>query len=290
MWDQWPAVFGFVAMCAAALCSVFEPRIYIYWLITAGCVLTPIAILLSYWFIGSRFPIDQSVAGALDFEAAPKSTLSTLPSRAPIYLALIAAVISLCANPVFRLTARPPINKACDPPVVAPGDKVRIYVDNSIRSVDGIWGGRASAVVINHEEIELRRVSSKHHIPRESIRVDGDAPTTRVPKTYVDVEIPNHPGLAGSTLELAIELKVTCPIRRRQRSFQYEEFQLSDNRSIEIGTPTEARGDYWTQLVSAIVGVCLTGFASAAALHRNSRIAKSMPRPEVLLDEVQEVG
>jgi len=110
----------------------------------------------------------------------------------------------------------------------------------------------------------------------------------KVPRTFVDVELPDRSDLAGATLDLAIDLSIVYPKEIGSRQFRYESVNVAKERSIRVGTATQASVDLWVGYVAFALGLCFAGAASAWALWRNWRIQKSARRPEVFIERIEE--
>ena len=113
--------------------------------------------VISLWYIGTGwwFPlVGKMNAAALDRHARDEARSAATSSgrRRPTIVLLLAAFVLLLLQPAYRLSLGPIANVGkCEPPVVAPGDDLKLLLKADWLAVNGDWGGSAKLDVVNGE-------------------------------------------------------------------------------------------------------------------------------------------
>ncbi len=287
--DPWPATLGILAMVIFIMLAHESPKLVNYFLCSAAAAGIAIAMLVAFIWIEIRFGFARRQTGLLEPAKANRAISSPLHrSRWPIYAMLVVSTVFLISHPVSRWTLRAPLNDNCDPFVIAPGDTVRIYMDNSLSSLDGYWTAEARLTVNNAFDYDPPlefAISTQPHQETDFVRVPDEARSQR-PRVYADVTLPDDSALAGASIDLAIDMQVVYIKTVGRHQFRFETETLSQERAIQVATVEQARLDQTMYDLCYSLGFCFAVVASAWALGRNWRIQKSAPRPDVVIDEI----
>jgi len=259
-----------------------------YWVAGAGYIMIALTLLFGFWHVGRRFPLAYHTT-ASSVHAAQNTTgpSARLQARTPIYFFLVVSTLAFCIQPLARIKQSSVVNGSCEPAVVAPGQEVRIYVDNSLDALDGHWGGDALITLLNEQDFKQLpelTISTREHRPADIITTEN---RLKRPSIYAEVGIPDRAELAGATLMLAIQIDVVYPQRTGPNKFLYQRTSISHRHSVRVATPSQATADRMLGYAYAI-GLCSAAIGIAWALWRNERIRKSPP--EVLIEQVVAVA
>jgi hypothetical protein len=132
-----------------------------------------------------------------------------------VYGVLVLAVVVCAAPEGVRLLSGWTLNDSCDPPVVGPGEKVRVEFPRRLGTVGGKWNGQAEVRLLNGEE---NRLPADYSIPvstnsatwGDTIEVLASHANEETP-VWAELYLPDDPSLAGKSLRLQIDLSVECP-------------------------------------------------------------------------------
>lgn len=165
----------------------------------------------------------------------------------------------------------------------APGGVVRVFLAETVPTVDGLWNGVSQVTVRNAKELGIEpKLNSGCAQYRwgESIRTSSTS--NRDAKLYVDVYIPDKPELDGKTLELDIALSITFPFRTKSGVFDETSREFVSRGSITLDSAKyEQAEQLWTTLgMGGVAGValgCLAFVALAIALRNQGNATRLDP-------------
>jgi hypothetical protein len=129
----------------------------------------------------------------------------------------LAAALAGSAEIVLQV-CRWPRNANCQPEVVGPGDRVKIYFPDQVMSINGFWTGTASAQILNGEALGLPQnelpAFTRQATWHEAIQ-DKRNQREQFSSIWVEVVLPQEPGLAFQTLQMRFTVEVRYPTANR---------------------------------------------------------------------------
>jgi hypothetical protein len=184
------------------------------------------------------------------------------PSRVQ-WIVLILLGLSTLVLPsaeYLRLAARWPYNAHWSPGVVGPGDHPRFYLDGEIKSVKGLWKGKATARVINAEELGLANVELLAATTKNDSwgkMIFGKSTSARSETPWVEIAIPDRPDLADKELRIQIHLDTEYPADVKG-GFIEEEKSFEQPATVKLASMPMAGSSYQgLYLVMGIGGVVM---------------------------------
>ncbi|HTU18591.1 MAG TPA: hypothetical protein VMG10_11070 [Gemmataceae bacterium] len=169
------------------------------------------------------------------------------PAHVVAYVLFGLGVLAVVSPELLRTMYRWPVNRACYPHIVGPGDAPYIYFPNKITSIKGYWQGNIQQVeVLNAAEVGLESASFSTVTNQDSwdssISIGSEESKTSSDTLWVRVYLPNDPWLEGKTLKLKMKLIVVYP---RLNGNNVEEVSESYSHTEEIRlSSAEARHSY----------------------------------------------
>lgn len=291
-WDQWPGVFIPMGLCALTILQIDIVHLYGYWLAVAGILALFLLALFAFRRIEQAYPIGSPLIGPTTDGNHAKGEVR-LPNRRLAYVLLNIAALTSLLQPLVRLMASLPLNDHCSPPLLAPGDSVKIYIDSSLQSLNGSWGGEAQVTVLNASEfdppltVECTTEGRKH---ADVILERRDRNQSHVVKAFIVVFLPDRSDLVGRTVRLAIDMQIELPRRISfSDEFRYESEALHGEQDLRVATPTEAAIDSWGGgLWGPVTGIGLYIAAVAWLFWTNRRIGQFDRPPKVFVEGLEE--
>jgi hypothetical protein len=149
---------------------------------------------------------------------------------------LALGILPFVTPELVRLAFGWPLNRDWYPAVVGPGDESRIYFDQTIYSLKGLWTGRAAAEVVNAREVGLDR-ERLEATTREADWGDvihfEEKHRGGVQRPWVDVRIPDSPQLGGKELRVKVDLAAVFPADQG-KIFVNQERQFTQTASVKL--------------------------------------------------------
>jgi hypothetical protein len=157
------------------------------------------------------------------------------------FLLFALAPVSVLTAEIVRTTQGWPANSNCYPPVVGPGDEVRIYFPQTVRSAEGHW--RATPTVeVQSEEIaglpdaQVHATSANDQWGATISGSGNNPPTNKHVRLWMKVQIPDAPDLSNNRLPLQLKLKVSYPqLTGRYREFKEVAEEYTHQTELQLG-------------------------------------------------------
>lgn len=156
---------------------------------------------------------------------------------------LPAAVVAAALPEVMRSSHTWPLNDACYPPVVGPGDHTRVYMPEKISSIKGYWRGRPYVTVIPTGGMPINVPAKANQndwgssISAKSSEKDSSS------SPWVEIDLPPNDSLAGKQVACEIQMQVQYPHAFGSSSFQTETTHMRHNVSLAMA-PAGAGAQY----------------------------------------------
>jgi hypothetical protein len=182
---------------------------------------------------------------------------------------------------IARVVRAWPANARAAPPVAGPGERVRLYFPEHIRSLNRMWRGDGTVEIANSAQLGTSLylvASSKSDSWASTIyeSPDFEKMSRKDSQVWLEVVLPERPELAGRTIELVMSLDVTYPVEaghshdRRERFFKSEHRAFKCTVHLQVA-PRGAASAYESMFVlGTLGGTCLLFAASIwiyAVLH-----------------------
>jgi hypothetical protein len=149
--------------------------------------------------------------------------------RTACYVLLVAAVLAFLVPEAVRLQRGMISNAGWYPQAVGTGEEAYVYFPDSVTSIKGLWSARASASLINEEELGLARpgIVEPKRLPappppllpaRSRTETWGgtlhfkSSEKDKSSRLWAYVRLPDKPDLVGKTLDIRVELDVSYPV------------------------------------------------------------------------------
>ena len=179
----------------------------------------------------------------------------------------------LAVVPEAVRTARAwPVNPACYPPVVGPGDTTRIYFDQTITSVKGYFRGTSEATVQGNagRPVPVRSTTADNDWGSTISVKDGEKRNETRP--WVELTLPADPAWGSRTVDCAAKLSLEYPvIGSSDTSFATYAATLSEHFPVRLGPPRSGAAYnslWWTASAAAAAVLALGGLALVVAARR----------------------
>ncbi len=152
-------------------------------------------------------------AGEQNASAAPRMRGWNPSYLLPIILGLLAAGLAGSAEIALQVNHWPR-NSNWEPDVAGPGDRVRTYFPNKLKSINGLWTGTASAEILNAEELGLKQgqlaAFTRQTTWGQTIQTERKH-AEKFSELWAEVVLPQEPGLAWQTLHIRFTVEVEYP-------------------------------------------------------------------------------
>ena len=224
------------------------------WLVTGVCTTVGLAYWLFEWKDSNANParnrelaqtrltqgILRSGSTATSLDARPGLQLRQSPLRRAAAACLLAAIVLAPLPELQRLARHWPCNPDVFPSVAGPGDTVRLYMDESLESVQGYWRGSpkvrlsipGARVAQRFPEATTNNNSWGHSISAK----DSEKSKSFTP--WVEFALPSD-GAFGTArnLKCEIALSVSYPHLTDSDSFFVDTSDLTREADIELAPP-----------------------------------------------------
>jgi hypothetical protein len=139
---------------------------------------------------------------------------------------------------IVRLLAGWPLNSACDPVVIGPGDTAFVYLPDKVTSIKRLWNGRASVALINAQELgQAQILQAEGKKDTWSRLIWGKDTKPHDTWLWTRVTVPEADALAGKQLELRITLEVKYPASQGALSFQDQYQTFEHTALVSLASP-----------------------------------------------------
>jgi hypothetical protein len=228
---------------------------------------------------------EASVAGKLRFQPGQTSARAddyATPSRSIFHLmalVLVLASVGLAAAPELLRSARKwPLNTACYPPVVGPGDHTRIYMPDAIQSVKDYWRGWPTAAIHYNGESSALHATTNENTWDSTISVKSEEKST-TSHPYVDVTFPTSADLAGKTVTCDLDLALEYPqITASGDKYHVIKGKMHHTLMIDLapaGAGTQYNSTWWSG--TSLAGVLIA--FSSLLLYLSARSSAGQAKP-----------
>jgi hypothetical protein len=258
-WTFWIALVLLSSLVIARIYDVLRTNIAT-WIITFFCAAVALAVILNeirnpnknlssnVQLANSRVAIGQVRMDRPGRSGSPVDEF-VRPRRSiglKILFLLLIATIPLAASPeLFRLSYSWPLNEECYPPVVGPGDETRIYMNQTISSINGYWRGKPKVTI--HIDGDLNTI---HALAYSSTNYWGSSISAKssdikdIANPDVLITVPNEASLAGKTARVDINLDVEHPITVASLTFETQTTQMYRTVPLRVASISNAGKSY----------------------------------------------
>ena len=251
---QWHAIM----MAFAAVWVV--PLILVYtgwmsrWLAIAVTFVFAIVMILVHCRMQWRYPrgskalaakklLNDDIRVKAGTERKPESWEKPESIRAgmAVWISLGVAVCSLVlfvASDALLLATGWPTNNVWHPEVGGPGDSMWVFVPSNVKSVKGLWGGQAHAVLhcVDDPNIVIPLDSETRNVGwGDRINLDKGDRNQDSNSPWVGVYIPDDPRLAGKKVRIEITLNMAVPVMAGQNQFVTQWFLIQRTEQATLG-------------------------------------------------------
>jgi hypothetical protein len=152
--------------------------------------------------------------------------------RSIAFALLLVGTAAAGSAEIVRLGARWPLNSACDPVVIGPGDTAFVYLPDKVTSIKRLWNGRASVSLINAQELgQAQFLQAEGKKDSWSRLIWGKDTKPHDTWLWAQVTVPEDAALAGKQLNLRITLDVKYPASQGALSFQ-DQYQTFGHTAV----------------------------------------------------------
>jgi hypothetical protein len=196
----------------------------------------------------------------------------------------------------LRLAAGWPYNAHWSPGVVGPGDHTRFYLDGEIKSVKGLWKGKATARVVNAEELGLANVGQLATTTKNDSWgkiIFGKSTSSKSETPWVGIIMPDRADFAEKELQIQIHLDTEFPADSKG-GFVDDEKSFEQTTTVKLArTPAAGstyQGLYFVMGIGGVVVNLLLGLWLGATGRAISKLALPSETQEFDEDDdIQEV-
>ncbi len=202
------------------------------------------------------------------------------------------AVLGFCLTVVALVVTLAPIalreingwvaNSSTYPAVVGPGDTARVYFDQKITSLQGMWEGTTHVKVTNPAEIgqAAGQIQATTKASNWGQTISGRSLSTN--HMWVDLKIPEYSSLAGKSIQADLQVRARYPfVVETQFDVKSEVFTHSTQlRLSSVGAGTAYNHAWWVGQWAAL-GLLVTGgillLGSTKTLSNSGSSARAVP-------------
>ena len=170
---------------------------------------------------------------------------------------LLGAVLAAAAPEIVRSSRGWPVNAEAYPPVVGPGDAMRIYMTEKIESIKSYWRGKADVQILDGGRSFPASANTNQNNWGMTINAkSSEKSSTSTP--WVGVTVPDEASLAGKAVKCDIKLAVQFPHMQGSSTFEVAAKVMQRNVSLNLA-PRGAGASYvslWWE--STLTGIGLT--------------------------------
>ncbi len=170
------------------------------------------------------------------------------------FLAVGAAATLLTLAPLALTVVKGwPVSADTVPEVVSPGDTVRVWFPEKVNAVNGHWSGSPQAVLTGPDGPTALPARAQNDTWGE--KISGKSVNNQVTWPWADVKLPDDPRLAGTTLEVRVDMSMEYPTAFGSR-FKNVDVEMTVTRHYQLAEPGASTA-YLTSFVVALAGVGL---------------------------------
>lgn len=268
------------------------------WLSTAGAV-----IVLAMWFRAAWFHPNRSWQGSSIDVRQPRESSPDLEQRAAgggsasaiedgpslrhwisVGLAVV-TVVGVVSPMLMSLALGWRANPNWHPEIAGPGDEARLYFDESISSIKGMWNGMAKVEVRNPQDFSRPpTLSATTHSANWGMVISGKNIGTETHRMYVDVKIDPNPELADKTLQLQATVDATFP-QQQAGGFDDAHRKFQQQASLVLSGP-HSGSTYKGLFIAGHLGAVLASLVCWWLQYGpNASLRKRASQTEVLADD-----
>jgi hypothetical protein len=199
---------------------------------------------------------------------------------------LPAAVVAASLPEIMRSSHGWPLNDACYPPVVGPGDHTRVYLPEKIHSIKGYWRGRpyVTATPPGAASIPVPAKANQNDWGSSISAKSSEKDSSSSP--WVEIDLPQLESLAGKPVQCDINMQVQYPHAFGSSSFQTQTDNM--HHAVALAMAPAGAGErynhaWWEGTLIAMGAIAaasiLTGLR-ARALRRQATPTRVYNTPE----------